>query len=265
MMDEQAKQAALEAFVYLAKHGNLIKCAEQLKCTEIQVIQRIDQLEKQLACCLFNQHAAPFPLSSAGLALIEQAELIVSRYHELQRHCRHLQLGKSLKLSISYQAWFPSPWLTLLANQLQRFDPLLDLHFSGNSQQHVHFSFSAQSQQNNTQVLSWRPAKLIKVAHPKLVNHQQRFDGHLKLFDIREPQQSNLFIGETLLLDALEAALGWAILPQISVESRLAEGQLKAWPDLIAELPTYLHLSHHCPEDIKTWLLQQQAEYCELP
>ncbi|MDO6763189.1 LysR family transcriptional regulator [Agarivorans sp. 1_MG-2023] len=263
MMDENTKQQALAAFVCLAKHADLAKCAAQQQCSPQQILTRIDALQQQLNCTLFSQHNPPYQLSSAGLALVEQAELIVSRYQELQRHCRHLQLDKSLSLSISFQAWFPSPWLTLLANQLQRFDPLLELHFSCTSQQPVHFSFSASSSKQQVDTLKWKPASLIKVAHPKLVNHQQRFDGHLKLFDVREAEQNNLFNGETLLLDALEAGLGWAILPQISVESRLAEGILKAWPEPIGELPTYLHLAQRCPEDISAWLKQQQAEFCD--
>ncbi|WP_432455501.1 hypothetical protein ACRRS0_08605 [Agarivorans sp. QJM3NY_29] len=258
MMDEHATLAALQSFVCLAKQADLNACSEQLALPTERILEQLEQLQQRLACSLFVQTGQFYQLSHAGLALVEQAELIVGRYAELQRHCQHLQQAKSLQLSISYQAWFPSPWLTLLAQQLHRYDPLLELRFSGSQQHSVHFSFSANKQHAAAEVFPWKQAQLVKVAHPKLVNHRQQFDAHLKLFDMREPQQSNLFMGETLLLDALQAGLGWAILPQISVESRLAEGTLKAWPNLLGEQATYIHLSAHCPSDLRHFLMQQK-------
>ncbi|MGY5451508.1 LysR family transcriptional regulator [Agarivorans sp. MS3-6] len=261
MMDDPKYLPALKAFVCVARHGDLAHCSTQLKLSPDEILEQLDQLQLTLACSLFTQQSPPFHLSQAGLAMVEQAELIVHRYQELQRHCQHLQQGQSLQLSISYQSWFPSPWLTLLASQLHRYDHLLELNFTAGQQQMMHFSFSANNQRPEIEVLDWQAAKLVKVAHPKLVNHSQLFDSHLKLFDIREPQHNNLFSGETLLLDALSEGLGWAILPQISVESRLAEGTLKAWLEPQGELATYLHLSKHCPEDLCAWIKQQQAEY----
>ncbi len=257
MMDENAQQQALQAFVTLAKYGELRKTAQQLKCSEQELQSQLHSLQQSLGCQLFIPAAQLYQLSPDGLALIEQAELILARYQELNQHCRYLKLGKSLSLNVSYQDWFPSPWLTLLACHLQSFEPLLELQFSNSQKYSIHFSFSARVHNKEYQVYSWRSAKLIKVAHPRLANHRQPFDDYLKLFDIRASQQNQLFVGETLLLDALEAGLGWAILPEISVESRLAEGQLKAWPEPFGELPSYLHLSKHCPEDIRAWLLQQ--------
>lgn len=259
MMDENAQQQALLAFVSLAKHGELAKTAQQLKCSEPELQAQIQSLQQTLGCQLFIPAARFYQLSSDGLALIEQAELILARYQELTQHCHYLQLGKSLSVNISYQHWFPSPWLTLLACHLQSFEPLLELQFSNSQKHNIHFSFSARAHHLDYQVYPWRKAKLIKVAHPRLANHRHAFDDYLKLFDIRENQQNKLFVGETLLLDALEAGLGWAILPEISVESRLAEGQLKAWPEPFGELASYLHLSKHCPQDIHAWLLQQTS------
>lgn len=257
MMDENAQQQALQAFVSLAKHGELAKAAQQLKCSEQDIQNQLRSLQQRLGCQLFIPASQFYQLSPDGLALIEQAELILARYQELAQHCRYLQLGKSLSVSISHQLGFPSPWLTLLACQLQSFEPLLELHFSHSQKHSIHFSFSARPHHQDYQVYPWRKATLIKVAHPRLANHRHPFDDYLKLFDIRENQQNKLFVGETLLLDALEAGLGWAILPEICVESRLAEGQLKAWPEPFGELASYLHLSAHCPEDIGAWLRQQ--------
>ncbi|WP_026959756.1 LysR family transcriptional regulator [Aliagarivorans taiwanensis] len=251
-----ANQAQLTALRLVAEHGSPPQASRYSNSSAAEIEGQLQDLQALIGAELFVVRDGHYHLSPCGLGLIEQAQLIELLYQQSLQQVEHALSNTPQQLQLGYAAWFPSPLLTLVLRQLSQRYPHLQVAVSHNPLCDVFFSFSAQPPNSDPPWHSslWQSLKLVKVAQPQLVK-PQRFDGHMCLFDIANPRDIHcLFDGEGLLLDALQAGLGWAVLPEISVESRLADGTLKAWPQSMGELPCYRHCAYSCPPELSSWL-----------
>lgn len=85
----------LDVFISIAATGTVRGAAERLHVTQPAISMALAELERQLATTLFNRERGRLYLSPHGKELLPQAQEIIERVHDLQRHA----IGKTNSLS----------------------------------------------------------------------------------------------------------------------------------------------------------------------
>lgn len=85
----------LDVFIHIAATGTVRGAAERLHVTQPAISMALAELERQLATTLFNRERGRLYLSPRGKELLPQAQEIIERVHDMQRHAT----GQSERLS----------------------------------------------------------------------------------------------------------------------------------------------------------------------
>lgn len=83
----------LEVFTAIASTGTVKAAAERLFLTQPAVSMALAQLERQLETPLFNRERGRLYLSLEGKALLPQAQEIIERVHDFERHAMGSENG----------------------------------------------------------------------------------------------------------------------------------------------------------------------------
>ena len=81
----------LRYFVTVAKELHFRKAAAKLNITQAPLSAAVRKLEEELGCQLFNRTSRVVELTEAGALFLREAEAVLNRAEQAQKHLEDLQ------------------------------------------------------------------------------------------------------------------------------------------------------------------------------
>ena len=283
--------AALLAFEAAARHGSFARAADELSLTEGAISRQIGRLESFLGITLFERVGNRVRLLPNGQRYATQVRESLDR---LDRDSQYLmgQTDSGASLDIAVTPTFAMRWLIPRLPRFQARYPNITVHLAERVEPFVlvgsgfdaaiHFEHPAWAGMHTHRLLH---EVLVPVCHPALLEAGQTpslLDRLPRLHRRQTPDAWQRYVQETgillshpaagarydlhaMLIEAALAGLGVALLPQLYVETELAQGQLVApWPKsngvsktFCLVLPGPIGLSEGPIQSFAQWLMEE--------
>ncbi len=244
--------AELEAFCACARGGTTIRAASTLGVTQSAVSRSIAGLESRLGVTLFARVGRRLALSDAGRAFLREAEPLLDRLNDAAVTVMAFG-GQARVLRMAVLPTFGRLWLIPRLAAFQASVPGLSIDMAARLTP-VDFDVDpfdvaiqrSQHRRDGAQHLHLLDEELIAVASPRLIGAGLRDEDMLRLPLLQEAARPTLWLDWfraagldprtalrgarfdhfDMVLDAAEAGLGVALVPEILARSALGSGRL---------------------------------------
>lgn len=251
--------AQLQAFVQVAHHRSFSRAADALFLTQPSVTARIQSLERELGTRLFERTGRSVKLTDAGRAFMPHAQRVLTSVQEGTDAIEAVRHGEVGSVRLGASASIATYVMPAVLKQFRDRRPRVHVHLStGTSEEvierltggDVHVAICRLTQHPDIQATHLYNDDLALVVHPSHPFAQRRevtvadLSREPFLFFERSASYHGLIYGTLLRmgvvpesvmeLDSMEttkhmveAALGIAMLPVVSIARELEEGRLK--------------------------------------
>lgn len=284
--------SVLQAFECAARHGNFTLAAAELNLTQSAVSRQIRTLEDQLGITLFERIRQRVVLSAKGRALLQDVRQLLEKTEDMVMRAIASSDGKKV-LSVATLPTFGSRWLMRrlpafleqhpgtvvdVASRAEPFDFELDrfdlaIHYGQPSWAHAFCTYLC----SETIIPVASPALLARfpvtqaagVVSAPLLHLTTRPKLWSDWFELHDLQIQNAFHGNrfdqyNMIISAVVAGMGFALVPRYLIEAELVSGEVS----IVLDLPITTDNSYFIvtPEGMrenplvnqfKDWLLTQ--------
>lgn len=272
----------IEAFVEVARHRSFSRAAEALFVTQPTITSRIQSLEREMACQLFERRSRGVYLTDDGDSFLPYAERSLQALTTGRDLLERMRSAAEGRLQIGAARTIGTYVLPGILRTFQERHPGIEVTIrTGRSSDVQQMLLDDDVQLGLTRSLvhpdlagvHLYDEELLLVAHPK---HRFASVGAVTMYDIgREPlilydpgsayyilinqacQAAGIVPSVTMQLDSIEATkkmieydLGVSLLPQSAVSGEIERGTLAMVPitgDTPVQLPTSVLYRHHRP------------------
>lgn len=117
----------LRVFALIAEHGSFSAAARQLGRAQSAVSYAVTTLEQQLGVVLFDRAGYRPQLTAEGIALLQDARVILERSDRLQARAQAMAAGLESELGLAVDVMFPTSVLITTLQAFQQRFPAVNL------------------------------------------------------------------------------------------------------------------------------------------
>ncbi len=249
----------LQSFVSAAKHNSFTQAAAELHLTQSAVSRQIKELENQLGVSLFKRVRQRVELTDTGIRFLEDAKSILNVTEDAM--LRAMSVGAKSSLNIAALPTFTSRWIIPKLQSFIADNPDIALSFSSRTKPFtfsdkladlaIHFGKPNWPQAQcyllceekvvpvaSRKYLEDHPVKSLQdFEHQTLLQLASRLSSWKHWFDLHQldiSQNNHLRFDQfSMIVSALNANLGIALLPSYFIGKELEEGSLVQLGDAI--------------------------------
>jgi len=255
----------LQSFIAAAKHNSFTQAAIELHLTQSAISRQIKELESQLGLSLFTRVRQRVVLTDTGTRFLEDAKLILLTTENAM--LKAMTLGEKQALNIAALPTFTNRWIIPKLQSFIDQNPNLALSFITKIKP---FDFTSQSADAAIHFgqPNWPNARCYLISKEQLVPVASRnYLAQHPIHQLNDLQQCNLlqlssrlgswklwfeqnqldisfnnhlsFDQFSMIIDALKADLGIALLPKYFIDQELLQGSVIALAEPIFTQDSY--------------------------
>lgn len=239
---------------YVVDEGSIANAADKLFRSQPSVSYQLTQLQQRLGVELLELQGRRLVLTKAGRTLLEQANLLLDGWHDLELKAQSMVQGERAVINLVVDSLYPRAWLFAALKQFNQQYPQTHIHLKETvrdegpillSQDHDDVYVISLNQQNEAEKILLADVRFMLVAHkdhPIFALPEHLRDSQLKRFAMiqvvdrhhqqaaNQPhnyQESWFFTSLPSAIDAVMNNLGCGWLPESEIQAALTNGTLR--------------------------------------
>ena len=255
----------LQSFICAAKHNSFTQASLELHLTQSPISRQIKELETQLGISLFTRIRQRVVLTDSGFRFLEDAKRIINTTEDAM--LKAMTLGAKRSLNIAALPTFTNRWLIPKLEGFMQNNPDVALNFITKI---TPFDFSHQTPDLTIHFgkPNWPNASCFLISKEQMIPvASHRYLAQRPVLSVADIQQCNLlqlssrlgswkmwfeqnnlemslnnqlsFDQFSMIIDAVKAGLGIALLPKHFIDKELANGSIIQLADCVETSDSY--------------------------